>query len=134
MDSEAGFATLRFKRYLNLETYRRSGAPIRTPLWFALAPSRGANASPATIYVYTTADSGKVKRIRRNGTARIAACTALGRLTGPWIDARVTIVSGEEAGHGMHLINLKYIPLKQILDLLSLFSRHERVVLAIRPG
>jgi PPOX class probable F420-dependent enzyme len=134
MAAEADFGTLRFKRYLSLETYRRDGTPVRTPLWFALASPHGADASAATIYVYTTADSGKVKRIRRNGAARIAACTALGRVTGPWIDARATIVSGDEASRGMHLINLKYIPLKQILDMLSLLSRHERVVLAINPN
>jgi PPOX class probable F420-dependent enzyme len=133
MNSEAGFGTVRFKRYLNLETYRRNGQAVRTPLWFALASSRGTAPAPK-IYAYTTADSGKAKRIRRNGGARIAACTALGRVTGPWIDVRVAIVSGEEARRGMRLINLKYIPIKQILDLFWLVHRHERVVLAISPN
>jgi uncharacterized protein len=131
MNAQAGFGALRFKRYLSLETYRKNGKGVRTPVWFAVAPVSGDSAEPK-IYVYTTADSGKAKRIRNYGVARIAACSPLGRVTGSWIDVRVEIVLGEEANLGMRLINWKYIPWKQILDLLSLFGRHKRVVLAIR--
>jgi uncharacterized protein len=132
MNAQTGFGALRFKRYLSLETYRKNGEGVRTPVWFAVAPRHGGRATKPTIYVYTTADSGKTKRIRNNRVARIAACSAFGRVTGGWIDVRVEIVSDEEAKLGMRLINWKYIPLKQILDLLSLFGRHKRVVLAIR--
>lgn len=132
MNAQAGFRGLRFKRYLSLETYRKNGKGVRTPVWFAVAPRRGESAAEPKIYIYTTADSGKAKRIRNRGAARIAACSAFGRITGSWIDVRVEIVSGEEANLGMRLINWKYIPLKQILDLLSLFGRHKRIVLAIR--
>ena len=131
MNAQTGFGALRFKRYLSLETYRKNGKGVQTPVWFAVAPTR-ADAEPK-IYVYTTADSGKAKRIRNRGLARIAACGAFGRITGSWIDVRVEIVSGEEASLGMRLINRKYIPWKQILDLLSPFGGHNRVVLAIRP-
>ena len=132
MNAETGFGAFRFKRYLNLETYRKNGKGVRTPVWFAVAPTDRSNAPEPRIYIYTTADSGKAKRIRNHGVARIATCSAFGRITDSWIDVRVEIVSGEEAGLGMRLINRKYIPLKQILDLLSLFGRHKRIVLAIR--
>jgi uncharacterized protein len=132
MNAQAGFKALRFRRYLSLETYRKNGKGVRTPVWFAVAPTRGDSTAEPRIYVYTTADSGKAKRIRNNGLARIAACSAFGRITGSWIDVRVEIVSGEEATLGMRRINRKYIPWKQILDLLSLFGRHQRIVLAIR--
>jgi len=132
MNAQTGFGTLRFKRYLSLETYRKNGTGVRTPVWFAVAPTRGDRLAEPKIYIYTTADSGKAKRIRNHGVARIASCSAFGRITGSWIDVRVEIVSGEEANLGMRLINWKYIPWKQILDLLSLFGRHKRIVLAIR--
>jgi hypothetical protein len=45
--------------------------------------------------------------------------------------ARAEIVGAEEYGLGMRLINHKYWPWKQVLDL---FVRHERVVIAIRPA
>jgi uncharacterized protein len=132
MNAQTDFGALRFKRYVSLETYRKNGKGVRTPVWFAVAPTRGDSAAESKIYVYTTTDSGKAKRIRNRGVARIAACSAFGRITGSWIDVRVEIVSGEEASLGMRLINSKYIPVKQILDLLSMFGQHKRIVLAIR--
>jgi len=134
MNTETGFGALQAEKYLNLETYRRNGSAVQTPVWFAIAPKPACGGGDSKIYVYTTADSGKAKRIRNNGAARIAPCDARGRVKGPWIDAHAGIVAGEEAGLGMRLLNGKYVPWKQILDFLTLFGRHERVVLAIRPA
>jgi hypothetical protein len=38
MMQTAGFGALYRKKYLNLETYRKSGKGVRTPVWFAAAP------------------------------------------------------------------------------------------------
>jgi uncharacterized protein len=114
------------KRYLNLETYRKTGQGVRTPVWFAAVPNE---AGGPKLYVYSTADSGKAKRIRRTGVVKIAPCDARGRVTGSWIAAHATIVGREEFDRGMRLLNRKYRPWKQILDL---FARHERVMFAIR--
>ena len=113
MSTVGGVAALASKKYLSLETYRKSGAGVRTAVWFAAAPIE---AGDVKLYVYTTADSGKAKRLRRDNAARIATCDARGNVTGPWIDARATIVSGDEAERGMRLLNRKYWPIKQILD------------------
>jgi PPOX class probable F420-dependent enzyme len=111
------------KKYLSLETYRKSGKAVRTPVWFAADTNR--------IYVYSTADSGKAKRIRLTPSVRIAPCDIRGNVTGPWIDARAEIVGGEEFNVGMRLLDRKYWPWKQLLNLLA---RHERVVLAIEES
>nr|WP_294554859.1 PPOX class F420-dependent oxidoreductase [uncultured Rhodopila sp.] len=132
-DASAGFAALAGKQYLNLETFRRNGTGVRTPVWFAAAP-----ADDPALYVYTTADSGKAKRIRLNGAVRVAPCDARGGVKGPWIDARAEIVGAGEFDRGMRLINRKYRPWKQIIDWVTLVSgqirRHQRIVLAIRPA
>ena len=128
MNSAAGWNAFDGKRYLNLETYRRTGRGVRTPVWFATAP---AEAGPPKLYVYSTAASGKAKRIRRTGVVKIAPCDARGRVTGSWLAAHASIVGGEEFGRGMQLLNRKYRPWKQILDL---FARHERVMIAIQPA
>ncbi|MGA2125415.1 MAG: PPOX class F420-dependent oxidoreductase [Xanthobacteraceae bacterium] len=133
MNPETGLGAFAAEKYLSLETYRRNGRAVQTPVWFALAPTPAASGD-AKIYVYTTADSGKAKRIRNSGAARIAPCDARGNVKGQWIDARAEIVGDDEAGLGMRLLNRKYIPWKQILDFLSLFARHERVVLVIRAA
>ena len=128
----AGLDTLGAERYLNLETYRKSGKGVRTPVWFAAAAS---STNGPTLYVYTTASSGKAKRIRRTSLVRIATCDARGKLTGVWMAARAEIVEHEEFGCGMQMLNRKYWPWKQMLDLsVRLFPRHQRVMIAIRPA
>jgi PPOX class probable F420-dependent enzyme len=124
-------AALAGKRYLNLETYRRNGKGVRTPVWFAAAQEPGG----PKLYVYTLANSGKAKRIRRTGVVRIAPCDSRGKVTGGWIAARAEIVSGEAFDRGMQLLNQKYRPWKQIMDFsVLLFAGHVRVVIAIRPA
>ena len=117
-------------RYLSLETFRKSGTGVKTPVWFAAADT-----DRDLLYVYSGADSGKMKRVRRDGVVRIAPCGARGSVTGPWVDARAAFVTGEEFKEGMRLLNRKYRPWKQILDLMfRLRPRDRRVVIAIRPA
>jgi PPOX class probable F420-dependent enzyme len=68
------------KKYLNLETFRKNGAGVKTPVWFAQEGE--------TLYVITMADSGKVKRIRRDGHIDVVPCTASGKPRGTWVPAR----------------------------------------------
>jgi uncharacterized protein len=133
VNSPVGLAEFDGEKYLNLETYRKSGKGVRTPVWFAVAPANAATADAQRLYVYRTANSGKAKRIRQNGMVKIAPCDVRGNVSGQWIDAHAEIVSGEEFAHGMRLSNHKYRPWKQILDLSALlFGRHERIMLSIR--
>jgi PPOX class probable F420-dependent enzyme len=129
-----GFETFIGHKYLNLETFKKSGEGVRTPVWFAADPSVRLDSSDAKLFVYTIGVSGKVKRIRNNPRVRIAPCTASGKLLGDWVDARAEIVTGEEAARGMDLLNKKYFPWKQLLGFFAFFSRRERIVFAIRPA
>jgi hypothetical protein len=129
--ADTRFASLAGHKYLNLETFRKNGQGVQTPVWFAGEPEQGA---PEKVYVYSTGDSGKAKRIRNNGRVRIAPCTGRGKLLGEWLEARAEIVSGAEAEHGMKLLNTKYFPLKQILGFFAMFSRQKRVVFLIRAA
>jgi len=129
--ADARFASLQAQKYLNLETFRKNGQGVRTPVWFAGEPEQG---PPEKLHVYSTADSGKAKRIRNNGRVRVAPCDVRGKLLGEWIEARAETVTREEAEHGMKLLNKKYFPWRQLLDFFSLFSRNKRVVFLIRPA
>jgi uncharacterized protein len=129
--ADTPFASLQGRKYLNIETFRKNGQGVRTPVWFAGEPEDGA---PEKLYVYSTADSGKAKRIRNNARVRIAPSDVRGKLLGEWVEARAEIVTGTEAQHGMQLLNKKYLPWKQLLDFFSFFSRNKRVVFLIRPA
>lgn len=127
----AGFAG---QKYLNLETFKKSGEGVKTPVWFAAEPSARLDSNDAKLYVYTIGVSGKVKRIRNNSSVKIAPCNASGKVTGDWVPARAEIVSGSESAHGMELLNKKYLPWKQLLDFFAMFRKRERTVFVIRPA
>jgi PPOX class probable F420-dependent enzyme len=128
-----GFAAFAGHKYLNLETFKKSGEGVKTPVWFAEDPATNRDSSEAKLYIYTIGDSGKVKRIRTNPRVRIAPCDMKGRVLGDWMEARTEIVMGDEAGYGMKLLNKKYFPWKQLLAFFAWFSRRGRTVMAIRP-
>lgn len=71
-------------RYMSLATFRRSGAEVKTPVWFA--------ALGGTLYVFTAGDSGKVKRLRHSSRARIAPSDARGNVRGEWRDVTARLV------------------------------------------
>ncbi len=122
--------TLATAKYLSLETYRKTGVAVRTPVWFAAAADNAGK-----FYVYTTTEAGKTKRIRRNAAVKIAPCDMRGTLTGGWLDGTAEIVGEAEFAAGMRLLARKYWPVKQALDLFSrLFGRHVRAMLVIRTG
>lgn len=130
MGSSAGFGVLDGRRYVNLQTFRKNGEGVNTPIWFAGEPAK----SPTVLYVYTIGNSGKVKRIRNNALVKLAPCDIRGRLLGGWMDARAEIVTGEEAARGMRLLNRKYVPWKQLLGFFAMFRPRERCVIVIRPA
>jgi PPOX class probable F420-dependent enzyme len=68
--------TFQNQKYLNLETIRKSGVAVNTPVWFVQ--------DGEVLYVMTGANSGKVKRIRNKRDVRIAPCKMDGRLIGEW--------------------------------------------------
>jgi PPOX class probable F420-dependent enzyme len=72
------------ERYINLETFKRDGSGVKTPVW--AAPLEG------HLVVFTAGDSFKVKRLRRNSKCRAAACDMRGKLKGPWHDGEARIV------------------------------------------
>ena len=118
------------QRYLSLETYRRTGVGVRTPVWFAASPDADGS---ERLFVYSVADSGKAKRIRRSGAVKVAACDMRGKITGDWIEARAGLVTGDEFDLGMRLLDAKYWPWKRLLDLFSrLRPTPRRIMIVIR--
>ena len=115
-------------KYFSLETFRKTGVGVRTPVWFAEDPTQ----RPLTaFYVYTLPDSGKVKRIRNNSKVRIAPCTMRGDLRGAWVDARARLCEGAEVQKGQELLNQKYGLPKRIGDFFSRLRGRVQCVLAI---
>jgi uncharacterized protein len=128
-----GFAAFRDQKYLSLESFKKNGEGIKTPVWFAADPARDLAGSDARLYIYTIGNTGKVKRIRNNPRVNIAPCTMKGDPLGEYVHATAQIITGEDAASGMRLLNKKYFPWKQLLGFFALFSRRERIVMALLP-
>src|SRR5580704_3108522 len=88
------------QRYISLVTFRKSGAAVPTPVWFAEDNGR--------LYVMTSDTTGKYKRIRNNPQVKIAPCTIRGKVTGPDFQAAARILPGSEAERVRQLIRAKY--------------------------
>ena len=128
------FAAFAGHKYLNLETLKKNGQAVQTPVWFAAEPAARLDSNDAKLYVYTIGVSGKVKRIRNNPQVRVMPCDMRGNSLGEWTPARAQILTSAEADHGMQLLNKKYAPWKQLLDFFARFRPRERIVFAIRPA
>ena len=123
--AEGAFARFDNHKYISLETFRKSGQGVRTPVWFVLHNH--------ALYLYTNADSGKVKRIRNNSRVRVAVCTVRGEVTGPWLDGAASLVEGDERRVANQLLDRKYF-LKVIFNWLTWMNWHERVMIRIQPA
>jgi hypothetical protein len=109
-------------KYINLETFRKSGTGVRTPVWFA--------EEGGIFYIYSAPDAGKVKRIRNNPKVRVAPCDMRGNLRGAWVDGRARICDAAESEHGEELLRKKYW-LKRIGDIFARLLGRKHVVIAI---
>ena len=125
-DALAQFATA---KYISLETFRKTGAGVRTPVWFAADP-----AAPHMFYIYSEADAGKVKRIRNNGHVRVAPCSIRGGVRGAWVDGQARIIDGAEASKAQDLLIRKYGWMKRMGDFFSRLMGHKQTLLQIRVG
>lgn len=73
---------------ISLETYRKNGEPVRTPVWFL--------EENGILYVHTDDRTGKVKRIRRNPKVRVAPSHFRGKPKSEYVDARAELESSPE--------------------------------------
>ena len=88
------------QKYINLETYKKDGTPIRTPVWFVIDND--------LIYVITRNSTGKVKRLRNNHDVRITPCSFKGKPKDEWIKAKAENITGDEADKAIKLRKKKY--------------------------
>ena len=89
------------QNYLNLETFRKNGTGVKTPVWFVLEDN--------TLLIWTEIGSGKVKRIRRNDKVRVVPSNASGAPIGEWLDAQANADdSTESLNHVIGKFKRKY--------------------------
>jgi uncharacterized protein len=88
------------EKYVLLTTFRRDGRAVPTPVWVV----RDSDA----LVVWTPADSGKVKRIRRSGRVTVAPCDLRGKPHGASVPGRARLTDAATSSHARDLLKKKY--------------------------
>ena len=117
----SGLSQFADEKYISIETYRKSGQPVRTPVWFV--------ESNGILYVRTSEDTGKYKRIRNNSSVQIAPCDMRGNVRGEWVKAEARVAPDGEKERAYKMFGKKY---GLMYKMTSMFLGSRRyVVLAI---
>lgn len=114
------------EKYINLETYRKNRQGVRTPVWFV----EMINGDRSVLYVRTSDDTGKYKRVRNNPSVQIAPCDMRGSLKGNWVKGEARIVDEEEKIKAFKMLEKKYGIIYKMTRMF--LSGKNYVVIAIR--
>ena len=87
-------------KYASLTTFKKDGAAVRTPIWFAKNDGK--------LYFMTRNDSWKYKRIRNNPRVSVAPCTMRGKVTGPDFPGQARVLPQEEWSDARKVLRRKY--------------------------
>lgn len=82
------FAGLRDHSFIALTSFRKTGVPVVTPVWFVLQEDG--------LLVFTGRTSGKVKRLRNNPRVELCPSDFRGKLLGPAISGIARFLPEDE--------------------------------------
>jgi PPOX class probable F420-dependent enzyme len=113
-------------QYLTIESYRKNGNAVRTPVWFAEEGD--------LLYVWTSGVSGKARRIRRNPQVKIAPANQSGKPLGDWVSGLATLyaVDTPTYQHGNALMDRKYGLMKKLFNLFGRQNKADRTIITIQ--
>jgi PPOX class probable F420-dependent enzyme len=100
MHMTTGFGPLAGHKHCQLVTFRRNGAAMPTPVWFAVHDGR--------LYVKTEDPSGKVRRIRNDPRVEVAPCTITGTIRGAAIGGRARLLAPHEVAVAERALRSRY--------------------------
>ncbi|MEM7405129.1 MAG: PPOX class F420-dependent oxidoreductase [Pseudomonadota bacterium] len=122
----ARIAAIEASRYLSLTTFRRTGAAVPTPVWFARLHDGW--------FAFSAGTAGKIKRLRHTSRVLVAPCSARGRIYGETVETRAELIDDTAAAELAYAaLRARYGWQMTLLDWLSSLSgrRAERQVIKI---
>jgi PPOX class probable F420-dependent enzyme len=122
-----GFAALRGRKYCLLVSYRRSGEPVPTPVWFALG-------SGEQLYVRTGSDAAKVKRVRANPRVLVGPADARGKPLGPLAEGTARVLAESEHQAAERVLQSNYGLGRRIYEALFGSRGENAAYLEVKPA
>ncbi len=94
------FPQLYKQQFINLTTYRKSGQPVVTTVWFAQVGDK--------LYGMSEPQAGKMKRIRHNPSVSVSPSTYAGKGLGKAASGLARILPEAEAAVARNALDKKY--------------------------
>lgn len=124
--TENPFAFLLPHKYALLKTFRKSGAEVATPVWFAFDSGK--------LYIVTEGNSGKMKRIRNTPHVILAPCDRAGKVLGPEVTGQARELPAPEYERANAFLAHKYGFIYQIFAfVMRLRKSFNRTFIEIQP-
>ncbi len=111
-------------KYINIQTYKKNGQPISTPVWFIIKDNK--------IFFRTIHNSGKIKRIRNNNNVNFALCDIRGKIKGEWFEGLAKIENDSD-NKILSQINKKYGISSILMKIFYKIKKIDIVILSIKP-
>lgn len=124
--TQAAFANLQGHQYANLTTFRKTGVPVTTPVWFALQGGK--------VYITTEVGAGKLKRIRHTPRVEIGPSDARGTSLGPTVGGQARLLPPAEHAQADGVLSRKYRLLYKLFMWAGRLRRGERTFIEVTPG
>jgi uncharacterized protein len=124
--ASGALALLEGHKYINLETFKKDGMGVVTPVWFMVD---GQN-----VIVVTTSDTGKARRLKNNAAVRIMPSGFSGEPKGDWINGTARFANPGELKRAFELRGKKYGSGEGLASSLSSYSESgQPVAIVISP-
>jgi PPOX class probable F420-dependent enzyme len=120
------FSSLEGRKYAILETFRKNGEGVPTPVWFGLAGGR--------FYVSSERDVWKIKRIRANPRVRVAPSNARGKPLGPAVAGTARIIEPADGAAAEAAIASNYGASRRIYEGVGHRLGVDTVYIEVVPG
>lgn len=113
------------QQYLNVETFRKNGNGVKTPVWFVQ--------DAETLIIWTETTSGKARRIRNNTAVRVVPSKADGTPVGEWVPAAAQVDDSAPVLEQLKtLMSKKYGFMFAVFGLMGKLRRSEYTAIQLR--
>ena len=111
------------KKYINLQTFKKNGKIVSTPVWFVLINNE--------ILFRSDRNSGKVKRIRNNNNVKLSICDIRGNIKGQTYTGIANFQDKSRYKEINSIFDKKYSLMSPILKIVYKLRKINLVILSI---